>query len=175
MGMLLKMTSLPWEMCIPRLKWILHVIQFNVICPVPNASSFATPLMSKLCLTNTSSADSRGETPSGRAWKRQRKWSFQSKWLWGGSCVLLQVRLFKCFSICWAFAFLKIYCDAVVSSDRRSIAIMPSVAAYNNRAQAGIKLKQWKRAMNDCQSVLELEPCNVKGTLFSYTWGIKNI
>ncbi|XP_051921538.1 sperm-associated antigen 1-like [Hippocampus zosterae] len=55
--------------------------------------------------------------------------------------------------------------EEAVAYYTRSIAIMPSVAAYNNRAQAGIKLKQWKRAMNDCQSVLELEPCNVKALL----------
>ncbi|XP_077455746.1 sperm-associated antigen 1-like [Stigmatopora argus] len=47
----------------------------------------------------------------------------------------------------------------------RSISIRPTVAAYNNRAQAEIKLKQWKRAMDDCHSVLELEPCNVKALL----------
>ncbi|XP_057691236.1 sperm-associated antigen 1-like isoform X2 [Corythoichthys intestinalis] len=47
----------------------------------------------------------------------------------------------------------------------RSISIMPTVVAYNNRAQAEIKLKQWQRAMDDCLSVLELEPCNVKALL----------
>ncbi|XP_061529701.1 sperm-associated antigen 1 [Phycodurus eques] len=56
------------------------------------------------------------------------------------------------------------YEEAVVYYSR-SLCIMPTVAAYNNRAQAGIKLKQWHSAMNDCHSVLELEPCNVKALL----------
>ncbi|XP_061633827.1 sperm-associated antigen 1 isoform X1 [Phyllopteryx taeniolatus] len=56
------------------------------------------------------------------------------------------------------------YEEAVVYYSR-SLSIMPTVAAYNNRAQAGIKLKQWHSAMNDCHSVLELEPCNVKALL----------
>ncbi|XP_061674842.1 sperm-associated antigen 1-like isoform X2 [Syngnathoides biaculeatus] len=56
------------------------------------------------------------------------------------------------------------YEEAVVYYTR-SLSIMPTVGAYNNRAQAGIKLKQWDRAMNDCHSVLDLEPCNVKALL----------
>ncbi|KAM9805264.1 sperm-associated antigen 1-like isoform 3-T3 [Syngnathus typhle] len=55
--------------------------------------------------------------------------------------------------------------EEAVAYYSRSIAIMPSVAAYNNRAQAGIKLKQFQKAMNDCNSVLDLEPCNVKALL----------
>ncbi|XP_077382018.1 sperm-associated antigen 1-like isoform X3 [Festucalex cinctus] len=55
--------------------------------------------------------------------------------------------------------------EEAVAYYSRSIDIMPTVAAYNNRAQTGIKLKQWQRAMNDCNSVLELEPCNVKALL----------
>lgn len=40
------------------------------------------------------------------------------------------------------------------------------MAAYNNRAQGEIKLKQWHSAMTDCQRVLELEPGNMKGDYF---------
>ncbi|KAG9478762.1 sperm-associated antigen 1 [Eleutherodactylus coqui] len=47
----------------------------------------------------------------------------------------------------------------------RSISILPSVAAYNNRAQAEIKLKNWQNALNDCQQALHLEPNNVKALL----------
>ncbi|XP_061919713.1 sperm-associated antigen 1 isoform X1 [Entelurus aequoreus] len=47
----------------------------------------------------------------------------------------------------------------------RSICIVPMVAAYNNRAQAEIKLKHWTSAMKDCNHILELEPCNVKALL----------
>ncbi|KAK2844121.1 hypothetical protein Q5P01_010780 [Channa striata] len=47
----------------------------------------------------------------------------------------------------------------------RSLSIIPTVAAYNNRAQAEINLKQWHNAMGDCQSVLELEPVNMKALL----------
>lgn len=43
---------------------------------------------------------------------------------------------------------------------------MPTVAAYNNRAQAEIKLNHWHDAMRDCQSVLKLEPGNMKGASF---------
>lgn len=45
----------------------------------------------------------------------------------------------------------------------RSLSIMSTVAAYNNRAQAEINLKHWHNAMRDCQRVLELEPGNMKG------------
>uniref|UniRef100_A0A7N8X6S9 Sperm associated antigen 1 n=1 Tax=Mastacembelus armatus TaxID=205130 RepID=A0A7N8X6S9_9TELE len=45
----------------------------------------------------------------------------------------------------------------------RSLSIIPTVAAYNNRAQAEINLKHWHNAMRDCQSVLKLEPGNMKG------------
>ncbi|XP_077432424.1 sperm-associated antigen 1 [Vanacampus margaritifer] len=55
--------------------------------------------------------------------------------------------------------------EEAVAYYSRSIDMMPTVAAYNNRAQAEIKLKQWQRAMNDCNSVLEVEPCNVKALL----------
>uniref|UniRef100_A0A3Q1GDI1 Sperm-associated antigen 1-like n=1 Tax=Acanthochromis polyacanthus TaxID=80966 RepID=A0A3Q1GDI1_9TELE len=47
----------------------------------------------------------------------------------------------------------------------RSLSIIPTVAAYNNRAQAQINLKNWHNAMRDCQRVLELEPGNMKALL----------
>ncbi|KAM3614057.1 uncharacterized protein V6R79_009247 [Siganus canaliculatus] len=47
----------------------------------------------------------------------------------------------------------------------RSLSIIPTVVAYNNRAQAQIKLKQWHSAMEDCQRVLELDPGNIKALL----------
>ena len=49
----------------------------------------------------------------------------------------------------------------------RSLSIVPTVAVYNNRAQAEIKLQQWHRALQDCQRVLELEPLNLKGAFES--------
>uniref|UniRef100_A0A8B7VW16 Sperm-associated antigen 1 n=1 Tax=Castor canadensis TaxID=51338 RepID=A0A8B7VW16_CASCN len=47
----------------------------------------------------------------------------------------------------------------------RSISAFPTVAAYNNRAQAEIKLQNWNSAFRDCEKVLELEPGNVKALL----------
>ncbi|XP_058868607.1 sperm-associated antigen 1 isoform X1 [Acipenser ruthenus] len=58
----------------------------------------------------------------------------------------------------------KDYEDAVVYYTR-SISVIPSVAAYNNRAQAEIKLQRWNNAFNDCEKVLELEPNNMKALL----------
>ncbi|XP_039592350.1 sperm-associated antigen 1-like isoform X1 [Polypterus senegalus] len=55
--------------------------------------------------------------------------------------------------------------DEAITYYTRSISVMPSVAAYNNRAQAEIKLCQWTNALNDCQKVLEVEPKNLKGIL----------
>ncbi|XP_063055636.1 sperm-associated antigen 1 [Engraulis encrasicolus] len=55
--------------------------------------------------------------------------------------------------------------EEAVAYYTRSLSIMPTVAAYNNRAQAEIKLQNWHRALNDCQKVLELEPANAKGLL----------
>lgn len=51
----------------------------------------------------------------------------------------------------------------------RSVSIIPTVAAYNNRAQAGINLKHWHNAMRDCQRVLELEVGNMKGAFYLVT------
>ncbi|XP_062068866.1 sperm-associated antigen 1-like [Lepus europaeus] len=47
----------------------------------------------------------------------------------------------------------------------RSISALPTVAAYNNRAQAGIKLQNWNSAFQDCEKALELEPGNIKALL----------
>ncbi|KAM6216589.1 sperm-associated antigen 1 [Rhynchocyon petersi] len=47
----------------------------------------------------------------------------------------------------------------------RSLSVLPTVAAYNNRAQAEIKLQNWNSAFQDCEKVLELEPGNVKALL----------
>ncbi|XP_015257082.1 PREDICTED: sperm-associated antigen 1 [Cyprinodon variegatus] len=47
----------------------------------------------------------------------------------------------------------------------RSLSIIPTLSAYNNRAQAEINLEHWNDAMIDCQQVLELEPGNKKALL----------
>ncbi|XP_036732180.2 sperm-associated antigen 1 [Manis pentadactyla] len=47
----------------------------------------------------------------------------------------------------------------------RSISVLPTIVAYNNRAQAEIKLQNWNSAFQDCEKVLELEPGNVKALL----------
>ncbi|EFB26005.1 hypothetical protein PANDA_001869, partial [Ailuropoda melanoleuca] len=47
----------------------------------------------------------------------------------------------------------------------RSISVLPTVAAYNNRAQAELKLQNWNSAFWDCEKVLELEPGNLKALL----------
>ncbi|KAM6171799.1 sperm-associated antigen 1 [Erethizon dorsatum] len=47
----------------------------------------------------------------------------------------------------------------------RSISVLPTIAAYNNRAQAEIKLQNWNSAFQDCEKVLELEPGNIKALL----------
>lgn len=52
----------------------------------------------------------------------------------------------------------------------RSLSILPTVSAYNNRAQAEINLKHWHDAMRDCQQVLELQPGNKKGVLFLFIY-----
>ncbi|MFT7816212.1 sperm-associated antigen 1 [Arapaima gigas] len=55
--------------------------------------------------------------------------------------------------------------EEAVAYYSRSISAMPTAAAYNNRAQAEIRLQQWHNALNDCQRVLELEPANLKALL----------
>ncbi|XP_042121470.1 sperm-associated antigen 1 isoform X2 [Peromyscus maniculatus bairdii] len=47
----------------------------------------------------------------------------------------------------------------------RSLSALPTVSAYNNRAQAEIKLQRWSSALQDCEKALELEPGNVKALL----------
>ncbi|XP_060052004.1 sperm-associated antigen 1 isoform X2 [Erinaceus europaeus] len=47
----------------------------------------------------------------------------------------------------------------------RSLSVLPTVAAYNNRAQAELKLQNWNSAFMDCEKVLELEPGNLKALL----------
>ncbi|XP_074056722.1 sperm-associated antigen 1 isoform X2 [Macrotis lagotis] len=55
--------------------------------------------------------------------------------------------------------------EEAVTYYTRSISVSPTVAAYNNRAQAEIKLKNWNNALQDCEKVLELEPGNLKAFL----------
>ncbi|XP_022083368.1 sperm-associated antigen 1-like isoform X2 [Acanthaster planci] len=47
----------------------------------------------------------------------------------------------------------------------RSISVIPSAPAYNNRSLARIKLGQFIDAVEDCTKVLELEPENIKALL----------
>ncbi|MEJ1274987.1 sperm associated antigen 1 [Cricetulus griseus] len=46
-----------------------------------------------------------------------------------------------------------------------SLSALPTVSAYNNRAQAAIKLQQWNSAVQDCEKALKLEPGNMKALL----------
>ncbi|XP_018414487.1 PREDICTED: sperm-associated antigen 1 [Nanorana parkeri] len=55
--------------------------------------------------------------------------------------------------------------EEAISYYSRSLSVLPSTAAYNNRAQAEIKLKNWQNAFNDCERVLDLEPNNMKALL----------
>lgn len=50
----------------------------------------------------------------------------------------------------------------------RSISAFPTVAAYNNKAQAEIKLQNWHVALQDCETVLRMDPENVKGKIQLY-------
>ncbi|KAJ8020458.1 Sperm-associated antigen 1 [Holothuria leucospilota] len=47
----------------------------------------------------------------------------------------------------------------------RSLSVIPSAPAYNNRALARIRLEQFPSAVVDCNKVLELEPDNLKAML----------
>ncbi|KFV81865.1 Sperm-associated antigen 1, partial [Struthio camelus australis] len=47
----------------------------------------------------------------------------------------------------------------------RSISVLPTVAAYNNKAQAEIKLQHWHSALQDCEKVLDMEPGNIKALM----------
>uniref|UniRef100_A0A3Q2D2E4 Sperm associated antigen 1 n=1 Tax=Cyprinodon variegatus TaxID=28743 RepID=A0A3Q2D2E4_CYPVA len=55
--------------------------------------------------------------------------------------------------------------EEAVAYYQRSLSIIPTLSAYNNRAQAEINLEHWNDAMIDCQQVLELEPGNKKALL----------
>ncbi|XP_068528461.1 sperm-associated antigen 1 isoform X2 [Anas acuta] len=47
----------------------------------------------------------------------------------------------------------------------RSISVLPTAAAYNNKAQAEIKLQDWDSALQDCEKVLDMEPGNIKALM----------
>ncbi|XP_054023439.1 sperm-associated antigen 1 [Dryobates pubescens] len=47
----------------------------------------------------------------------------------------------------------------------RSISVIPTAAAYNNKAQAEIKLQDWDSALKDCEKVLDMEPHNIKALM----------
>ncbi|KAM9023353.1 sperm-associated antigen 1 isoform 2-T4 [Ara ararauna] len=47
----------------------------------------------------------------------------------------------------------------------RSISVIPTAAAYNNKAQAEIKLQDWDSALQDCEKVLGMEPGNIKALM----------
>ncbi|XP_030073146.1 sperm-associated antigen 1 isoform X2 [Microcaecilia unicolor] len=55
--------------------------------------------------------------------------------------------------------------EEAVTYYSRSVSVLPTVAAYNNRAQAEIKLQNWHSAFNDCEKVLNMEPGNLKAHL----------
>ncbi|KGL98710.1 Sperm-associated antigen 1, partial [Charadrius vociferus] len=56
------------------------------------------------------------------------------------------------------------YVEAV-SYYTRSISVIPTAAAYNNKAQAEIKLQDWDSALQDCEKVLDMEPGNIKALM----------
>ncbi|XP_052266340.1 uncharacterized protein LOC127868537 isoform X2 [Dreissena polymorpha] len=47
----------------------------------------------------------------------------------------------------------------------RSISLLPTAASYNNRALAHLKLSQWHEAISDVNTVMEMEPDNVKALM----------
>ncbi|XP_053105714.1 sperm-associated antigen 1 isoform X2 [Hemicordylus capensis] len=47
----------------------------------------------------------------------------------------------------------------------RSISAFPTVAAYNNKAQAEIKLQNWHVALQDCETVLKMDSGNIKALM----------
>ncbi|XP_043931099.1 sperm-associated antigen 1 [Protopterus annectens] len=55
--------------------------------------------------------------------------------------------------------------EEAVTYYSRSISVLPTAAAFNNRALAKIKLQLWLSALTDCEKVLELEPGNLKALL----------
>ncbi|XP_067305575.1 sperm-associated antigen 1 isoform X4 [Pseudorasbora parva] len=55
--------------------------------------------------------------------------------------------------------------EEAVAFYSRSLSLVSSVAALNNRAQAHIRLERWSAALTDCEEVLQLEPDNAKALL----------
>ncbi|XP_051721942.1 sperm-associated antigen 1 [Ctenopharyngodon idella] len=55
--------------------------------------------------------------------------------------------------------------EEAVAYYSRSVSLASSAAAFNNRAQAHIKLQRWSAALSDCETVLQLEPENIKALL----------
>ncbi|XP_067217798.1 sperm-associated antigen 1 isoform X1 [Chanodichthys erythropterus] len=55
--------------------------------------------------------------------------------------------------------------EEAVAYYSRSLSLASSAAAFNNRAQAHIRLQRWSAALSDCEAVLQLEPGNVKALL----------
>lgn len=55
--------------------------------------------------------------------------------------------------------------DEAIVYYTRSLCILPTVAGFNNRAQAEIKLQRWTDALRDCDAVLHIEPHNCKALL----------
>ncbi|CAH1773410.1 unnamed protein product [Owenia fusiformis] len=47
----------------------------------------------------------------------------------------------------------------------RSLSLISTAASFNNRALAYLKLKHWDEAIKDCNTVLSLEPDNIKAFL----------
>ncbi|KAM6281025.1 sperm-associated antigen 1 isoform 2-T2 [Porphyrio hochstetteri] len=56
------------------------------------------------------------------------------------------------------------YAEAVTYYTR-SISVIPTAAAYNNKAQAEIKLQNWDSALQDCEKVLDMDPGNAKALM----------
>ncbi|XP_048364168.1 sperm-associated antigen 1 [Sphaerodactylus townsendi] len=55
--------------------------------------------------------------------------------------------------------------EEAVAYYSRSINACPSVAAYNNKAQAEIKLQNWQAALQDCEAALKMDPGNIKALM----------
>ncbi|XP_053095371.1 sperm-associated antigen 1 isoform X2 [Pangasianodon hypophthalmus] len=55
--------------------------------------------------------------------------------------------------------------DEAIVYYTRSLCILPTVAGFNNRAQAEIKLQRWTDALRDCDAVLNIETHNCKALL----------
>uniref|UniRef100_A0A3Q3XDK9 Uncharacterized protein n=1 Tax=Mola mola TaxID=94237 RepID=A0A3Q3XDK9_MOLML len=64
-----------------------------------------------------------------------------------------------------AFRATVLHSTLILAFHYRSLSILPTAAAHNNRAQAQINLKHWHKALADCQKVLQLEAGNMKALL----------